>query len=292
LLSLARRRSPTPEAAEDAVQEALLRAADHWDAIDRARLGAWLNAVTVRICADQHREVAIERRRVARLLRLGEAVDPATAVADRCEDTWLVTQVGELPGRQQQALHVLADEGSVPAAAARLGVSTQAAEALVKRARLAMRRRLAATLAALLGYRSRRIWLRSAAAAGAVSAAAITSIALRPPHHGELVAPVLPRPIATSGVGADDTTLSTASVGGPRQRLVHSPPARSARPTPAPTGWVRVSPKSHASAGPVTASDEGTVVKKPDESLAKSLGDCLREGVVVNPSYVGCPTDE
>ena len=56
LLRVARRRSMSLEDAEDAVHEAMLRAAERPD-LDEERLGAWLTTVTMRLCVDRHRQV-------------------------------------------------------------------------------------------------------------------------------------------------------------------------------------------------------------------------------------------
>src|SRR5258707_6263771 len=56
LLRVARRRSMSREDAEDAVHEAMLRAAERPD-LDDERLGAWLTTVTMRLCVDRYRQV-------------------------------------------------------------------------------------------------------------------------------------------------------------------------------------------------------------------------------------------
>ncbi|CAM5361097.1 hypothetical protein SVIOM74S_09467 [Streptomyces violarus] len=53
LLKVARRRSMSPEDAEDAVHEAMLRAAERPD-LDEERLAAWLTTVTMRLCVDRY----------------------------------------------------------------------------------------------------------------------------------------------------------------------------------------------------------------------------------------------
>src|SRR2546422_9003974 len=55
LLRVARRRSMSQEDAEDAVHEAMLRAAERPD-LDDERLGAWLTAVTMRRGVDRYRQ--------------------------------------------------------------------------------------------------------------------------------------------------------------------------------------------------------------------------------------------
>jgi DNA-directed RNA polymerase specialized sigma24 family protein len=54
LLKVARRRSMNVDDAEDAVHEAMVRAAESAN-LDDARLGAWLTSVTIRLCVDRYR---------------------------------------------------------------------------------------------------------------------------------------------------------------------------------------------------------------------------------------------
>ena len=56
LLKVARRRSMSAEDAEDAVHEAMLRAAERPD-LDEERLVAWLTTVTMRLCVDRYRQM-------------------------------------------------------------------------------------------------------------------------------------------------------------------------------------------------------------------------------------------
>src|SRR3954452_18137995 len=79
LLRIAARRASSPEAAEDAVQEALARAAARWHLIDPDQLGAWLSVVTMNLCADDHRRRSRERRQLPRLHQ-SAASDPADLV--------------------------------------------------------------------------------------------------------------------------------------------------------------------------------------------------------------------
>src|SRR5919107_1082054 len=65
LLRVARKRCATGEDAEDAVQEAMLRAAQHPEIPDE-NLQPWLIAVTTRLCIDGHRRRTNEAGRWAR----------------------------------------------------------------------------------------------------------------------------------------------------------------------------------------------------------------------------------
>jgi hypothetical protein len=110
LLRIAAGRASSPEAAENAVQEALARAAARWHLLDQDQLGAWLSVVTMNLCADEHRHRSRERRQLHRLHQ-SAAPDPADLVLDRLEDAWVVAQVAELPDRQRQVVYAVADEG-------------------------------------------------------------------------------------------------------------------------------------------------------------------------------------
>lgn len=71
LLRLARARTLNEAEAEDCVSEAMLRCVE-FDSVDEERLGALLTAVTLRLCADQHRGRA-------RMRRAGDRIaEPAT----------------------------------------------------------------------------------------------------------------------------------------------------------------------------------------------------------------------
>jgi RNA polymerase sigma factor (sigma-70 family) len=286
LLRAARRWSPSAEAAEDAVHEALARAAQRWDTIDERRLGAWLNAVTSRICADQHRLVALERRHWPRLVTAAHPPDAGADFADRCEDEWLARQVETLPSSQQRALRVLAEEGSIPATAARLGVSRQAAEGLVKRARASVRARLAATLGVVFGLRCRR---RVGVCATGLAAAALT-----------VVVPLLPpggsRPHQPSAAAPSPHHVHLAArTGGPTDGRRAPDPAtrrsttahRGARATTRTTNERRIRPPVEVHAGPATVHDGGTVIKKPRQELLDSARECLHH-VEIDRDHVGC----
>src|SRR4051812_31286411 len=289
LLRAARRWSPSAEGAEDAVHEALARAAQRWDTIDEQRLGAWLNAVTSRICADQHRTAALERRHWPRMVSVAHPADPGADVADRSEDEWLTRQVDTLPTSQQRALRALAEEGSIPATAARLGVSRQAAEGLVKRARASVRARLATTLGVVFGLRYRR---RAGACATGVAAVALTAVVpLLPPvgsqaHHPAASAPSHRRVhFAARRVGPTD-----ADRGG---RLSTPAPATAHRVATSTTGTTnqrRIRPPVDVHAGPATVHDGGTVVKKPRQTLLESVAECAQD-FEISRDRVGCDPD-
>lgn len=283
LLRLAMSRAPTKEAAEDAVHEALTRAAQHWDSIDAARLGAWLTSVTARICIDQHRELALERRHLPRLVEPSGPSDPAVIVADRDEARWVSEQLQQLPRGQRAALHALSEEGSIPATAERLGLSRQAAEGLVKRARAGVRARFASTLAAALAWASRRraacrhVGLAAASVALVIIGLSITNPFGWSPATAAPAHPVVPTlratqqelPIAPSPV---QRRRGTAVVG----RSAH----------PAPPEWLV--PRHDVNAGPAHVRGGGTIIRRPNEPLLVTLIGCLNGGLEISSRYVGC----
>jgi RNA polymerase sigma factor (sigma-70 family) len=148
---VARRRSASPEDAEDAVHEAMVRAMERPE-LDDERLGGWLTTVTMRLCVDRHRQVVREEevhRRAAR--GLPGYVTVEDPVCDRAEARWL-TRRGreELPGRQAEALGLRAEGLELGQIAQRMGLSYRAVQSLLARSRKTLRGVLASTLAVLL----------------------------------------------------------------------------------------------------------------------------------------------
>ncbi|MFI1168006.1 sigma-70 family RNA polymerase sigma factor [Streptomyces sp. NPDC020801] len=146
LLKVARRRSMSPEDAEDAVHEAMLRAAERPD-LDDDRLGAWLTTVTMRLCVDRYRQVnrEAEVHGSPTLAALGP-VPVEEAVCDRAEARWLAVRSGELPARQAEALWLKSEDLDVGQVAVRMGLSYRTVESLLARARRTLRASLAGTL--------------------------------------------------------------------------------------------------------------------------------------------------
>lgn len=153
LLKVARRRSTSMQDAEDAVHEAMARAAER-PHLDGDRLGAWLTSVTIRLCIDQHRQLsrdALICRRVGSMLTVPITVSHEEAVCDRAEARWLALQGAELPKNQVQALRLRAQDLDVAQVSQHMGLTYKAAESLLGRARRTLRAALAATLAVAVG---------------------------------------------------------------------------------------------------------------------------------------------
>ncbi|MEV6701839.1 sigma-70 family RNA polymerase sigma factor [Streptomyces sp. NPDC051453] len=146
LLKVARRRSMSPEDAEDAVHEAMLRAAERPE-LDDERLGAWLTTVTMRLCVDRYRQVNREAEvHGSPTLTMPGPVPVEDAVCDRAEARWLVVRSGELPARQAEALRLKSEDLDVGQVAVRMGLSYRTVESLLARARRTLRDSLAGTL--------------------------------------------------------------------------------------------------------------------------------------------------
>ncbi|WP_246113795.1 RNA polymerase sigma factor [Streptomyces montanus] len=150
LLKVARRRSMSPEDAEDAVHEAMLRAAERPE-LDDERLAAWLTTVTMRLCVDRYRQVNREAEvRTSPTLFAPGPVPVEEAVCDRAEAKWLAVRSGELPARQAEALRLKSEDLDVGQVAVRMGLSYRTVESLLARARRTLRNSLAGTLGLVL----------------------------------------------------------------------------------------------------------------------------------------------
>ncbi|MCT9138346.1 RNA polymerase sigma factor [Streptomyces violarus] len=180
LLKVARRRSMSAEDAEDAVHEAMLRAAERPD-LDEERLAAWLTTVTMRLCVDRYRQVNREAEvRTSPTLIAPGPVPVEEAVCDRAEAKWLAVRSGELPARQAEALRLKSEDLDVGQVAVRMGLSYRTVESLLARARRTLRQSLAATLGFalfLIGWGRPRGVDRAQAVAVASTAASLAAVA-------------------------------------------------------------------------------------------------------------------
>lgn len=213
LLRVARRRSMSPEDAEDAVHEAMLRAAERPD-LDDERLAAWLTTVTMRLCVDRHRQVSRE----AEVHRSPTLVGPGPVpveevVCDRAEARWLAVRSGELPARQAEALRLKSEDLDVGQVAHRMGLSYRTVESLLARARRTLRNSLAGTLGLLLF-----LWGRGRPRTGGhAPAVAVASTAVTLAVAG-LVLPYEREGGGERGAVAPRTSVAPAPAPAPRQR--------------------------------------------------------------------------
>jgi RNA polymerase sigma-70 factor, ECF subfamily len=142
-----------PSDAEDVAQEVFARvwtSAGSWRP-GAARFTTWLHRVAQNLCLDR-----IARRREAPLDATPEPVDPAPPPDVRLEEARMSRLVGReiatLPERQRVALALCHYEGMRNADAAEvMGISVEALESLLSRARRTLRARLEPAAAELLG---------------------------------------------------------------------------------------------------------------------------------------------
>ena len=221
LLKVARRRSLNVEDAEDAVHEAMVRAVEASN-IDDERLGAWLTTVTMRLCVDRYRQVDREARDNPRLVSPGP-VPVEEAVCDRDEARWLAGRSVELPARQAEALRLKSEDLDVGQVAGRMGLSYEAVESLLARARRSLRSSLAGTLSVVaLSAAWGRV--RDGVSVPAVTAASATLAVLGAvvvPHVPQLyrdvapsVAPVGAQPPSSAPGKGRDTSRGPDGPGG------------------------------------------------------------------------------
>ncbi|GGX09859.1 RNA polymerase sigma factor [Streptomyces chartreusis] len=250
LLKVARRRSMSAEDAEDAVHEAMLRAAERPD-LDDERLAAWLTTVTMRLCVDRYRQVNREAEvRTSPTLIAPGPVPVEEAVCDRAEAKWLAVRSGELPARQAEALRLKSEDLDVGQVAVRMGLSYRTVESLLARARRSLRQSLAATLGCalfLIGWGRPRGGGKVQAVAVASTAATLVVAGFVLPHtfdggggEGGAPRPAVASPGAEalrpdSGAGhrAPRGNRPTASAAGPDE--AGSPPEESFRPLSVPS---------------------------------------------------------
>ncbi|WP_372341212.1 sigma-70 family RNA polymerase sigma factor [Streptomyces sp. CC224E] len=162
----------TPEDAEDAVHEAMLRAAER-PGLDDERLGGWLTTVTMRLCVDRYRQVRREAEvHRSPTLRVPGPVPVEEAVCDRDEARWLAARSAQLPQRQAEALRLKAEGLDVGEVAVRMRLGYRTVESLLARAR----RTLRATLAGTLGL-GLVVWGRAKVIGGGAAQAVLVSSA-------------------------------------------------------------------------------------------------------------------
>jgi len=141
LHALARRMLGSAAEADEITQETFLRAwrqARDWRP-GRARFDTWLHRVALNLCRDR-----LRRRREVAMAEPPEQVDPATGADRRLEQEESVASVraaiARLPPRQREAimLHNYQELSNTETAAV-LGISVEALESLLARARRSLR---------------------------------------------------------------------------------------------------------------------------------------------------------
>lgn len=174
LLGHARRKLGCPEAAEDAVQEALVRALRAMPRFNGNYLvGPWLHRILSNVCSDEGNRQRREGEKTERYASNDKALNPPSTIEDELgldfDDAELADAVDNLSEQYREALMLrFVEELSYEELAARAGVSEENARARVSRARNAVRAALklaAAAPVALIGLLRR----------GERAAAAVTS---------------------------------------------------------------------------------------------------------------------
>jgi RNA polymerase sigma-70 factor (ECF subfamily) len=146
VLALARRMLADPAEAEDVAQEVFLRTwrqAPRWRA-GAARLDTWMHKVALNLCYDR-----LRRRRETLMAEPPERADPGPApdrgLQARQTGALVEQALAALPHRQREAVVLChyQELGNIEAAAV-MGVSVEALESLLGRARRALRAALGA----------------------------------------------------------------------------------------------------------------------------------------------------
>ncbi len=215
LLGHARRKLGCPEAAEDAVQEALVRALRAMPRFNGNYLvGPWLHRILSNVCSDEGNRLRRDSEKTERFASNDRALNPPSSIEDELgldiDDSELADAVGNLSEQYREALMLrFVEELSYEEVAAKAGVSEENARARVSRARNAVRAALklaAAAPVALIGMLRR----------GERAAAAVTSQSSpgsgRAALHSAMPMLAETAPMATRAAAA---TANAATVGVP-----------------------------------------------------------------------------
>ncbi|MCY3607078.1 MAG: sigma-70 family RNA polymerase sigma factor [Acidimicrobiaceae bacterium] len=215
LLGHARRKLGCPEAAEDAVQEALVRALRAMPRFNGNYLvGPWLHRILSNVCNDEGNRLRREGEKTERFASNDKALNPPSTIEDELgldiDDSELADAVDNLSEQYREALMLrFVEELSYEEVAAKAGVSEENARARVSRARNAVRAALklaAAAPVALIGLLRR----------GERAAAAVTSQSSpgsgRAALHSAMPMLAETAPMATRAAAA---TANAATVGVP-----------------------------------------------------------------------------
>jgi RNA polymerase sigma factor (sigma-70 family) len=289
-----RRRLGDHADAEDFVQEALIRVGTRAD-LDPARAVGLLLTTATRLAIDGHRHRQAETRAVALLASHASAPCPEEQVLDRLAVTGIREHVSQLPPRERVVFAKRASGYAPAEAAAALAVSYKAIDRAYAKARAKLQRALGAATCWLVWHvaKRRRIFLR--AQGRGVPAAAVVALLV-----GSMIS-------ATQGRAAprDDGRNSGAPVkvdvgihpGLTAARIRQGPDRTHGEPTGGASigRGLHALPKATVAVGPVgrphvvVAGGAAVRGERRDEDLSTTLTRCLRMGVQLRPSYVGCP---
>ena len=274
LLGHARRKLGCPEAAEDAVQEALVRALRAMPRFNGNYLvGPWLHRILSNVCSDEGNRKRREHEKTERFASNDQALNPpSTTEAElglEFDDAELMDAVDNLSEQYREALMMrFVEELSYEEVAARAGVSEDNARARVSRARNAVRAALklaAAMPLALIG-----LLRRGERAASAVAG------------HG-----------STAGSTAAQTSAAQSSVASAMPLLTEAAPVASraaAAVANAATTGVPVVAKAAVGLGLATAVITPTVDSPVHKATERVLPDSVVE--VLTPLAVELPAPD
>jgi DNA-binding CsgD family transcriptional regulator len=214
---------------------------------------------------------------------------PEQLVLDRETAATAVRRLSRLPERQREALLLRSAGFGINEIARELDVSYKTAESLLSRARAFMRKTVvlggAILVAVLRG-------LRRNTKSAPVLAAAIFALALGTGSSITRPAPVAPG--ATHGPALAVKVLGrSASSSAPR--LAHRTPRTSSsrslvgEQTGGPPPRIALVKPTRIRSGPAHAQTPGVSYGHTDETILQTTDRCLREGVRVSPSQIGCP---
>lgn len=290
LLRVARNRGLSEADAQDVVSEAVARALEGSDSLDPQRVGAWLTAVTVNLCADLGRD----RRRLHKRIRF--AVQHGTpppslesVVVERVSAATVVPLLARLPTEQWRALTLRADGHAVAEIANRLRVSEKAAESLLSRARTAARAIVSAASAVVapVVWIARRTRPTAVAASSAAFIIAVGVPYLAPASGHSHVKTVRTVPALESTASAHGR-LSRPASSHPVPSSPHRVLARNDWSASAHRSGHAVRPPVAVKAGSVSVRNDGADMQRPDETFFQSVQHCVADGLELSASYVGC----
>ena len=284
---VARARCRSHQDAEDCVQEAMARVAAMPN-VDLARIGPLISTVVAHLAVDTHRRAARQQRAEPRLgVLVRHEPSPEEQVCDVHEARWLQKSAASLPSQDRAVLEARAAGHSAREAADLLELSYKAAESSFTRARAKMQaiwRSTAAAIGILWAAHTRRP--RAAVTAGALATAAVMLLMPWVSVPGDAA----PRTPATPSSGwpeppqVDRGAARDDSVAGPSEAPVR---ARASAPPSSPSTTPILS--TPPLANPAAQGFATTVTReRADESLADTLERCVREGVHLSVTQIGC----
>ena len=290
---VARARTASRADAEDLAQEALVRAVSVPE-LDPRTVGPLLSTIVKHLAADEHRRHQVSARYERRLSADHRPAAPVDErVCDASEASWLHQAAAALPEQDREVLLHRAAGHTVTGAASALGLSYRAAESAYTRARRSLLSTWRTTLA-LTGTAAavlRRGFGRSVATMPVTAAAwlLLLTLPLAPTDPGREASPAskapptIPAVIITSAPAAASSAQVAAPGAAPRR---HDPTSRAVDPAAErvlDTGRI---------GNPAVAQAGGAITREhDDETFAETIERCLRNGVEVAVTAVGCRDD-